>query len=112
MLYAHDTGYFLDPVWEYLASRKDLRLGLVSLDCTHGWEENRQNHMGFTAGRPGPLAGLAWSWVQAGPGTPVPTATVAPLPLLSHHTARRGTLRGNTAAPGQRAGHCWSATTA
>ena len=48
LLYAHDTGYFLDPVWEYLASRKDLRLGLVSLDCTHGWDENRQNHMGFT----------------------------------------------------------------
>ena len=48
LLYAHDTGYFLEPVWEYLASRKDLRLGLVSLDCTHGWDENRQNHMGFT----------------------------------------------------------------
>lgn len=48
LLYAHDTGYFLDGVWDYLAARKDLRLGLVSLDCTHGFDENRQNHMGFS----------------------------------------------------------------
>ena len=48
LLYAHDTGYFLDGVWEYLASRQDLRLGLVSLDCTHGFDENRQNHMCFS----------------------------------------------------------------
>lgn len=48
LLYAHDTGYFLDSVWEYLAGRKDLRLGLVSLDCTHGFEDNLRNHMCFT----------------------------------------------------------------
>ena len=48
LLYAHDTGYFLDGVWEYLASRKDLRLGLVSLDCTHGFEDHLRNHMSFT----------------------------------------------------------------
>ena len=45
LLYAHDTGYFLNGVWDYLAARKDLRLGLVSLDCTHGFDENRKNHM-------------------------------------------------------------------
>lgn len=49
LLYAHDTGYFLDSVWEYLAGRTDLRLGLVSLDCNHGFEDNMRNHMSFQA---------------------------------------------------------------
>ncbi len=49
LLYAHDTGYFLDSVWEYLAARKDLRLGLVSLDCTHGFEDQASNHMSFSS---------------------------------------------------------------
>ena len=35
-------------MWEYLASRKDLYLGLVSLDCTHGFEDHLRNHMSFT----------------------------------------------------------------
>ena len=75
LLYAHDTGYFLDPVWEYLASRKDLRLGLVSLDCTHGWDENRQNHMGFTVDA---RSGTGW-WSWAGrTGTPCSCATTSP----------------------------------
>ena len=49
LLYAHDTGYFLDSVWEYLATRKDLHLGLVSLDCTHGFEDQMTNHMSFSS---------------------------------------------------------------
>ena len=93
LLYAHDTGYFLDPVWEYLASRKDLRLGLVSLDCTHGWEENRQNHMGFTVDAQvrGPAGGAG----PGGRGHPVRVQ-----PLLS----QRGRHLRGTGRPGQRAG--------
>lgn len=49
LLYAHDTGYFLDSVWEYLAGRKDLRLGLASLDCTHGIHDQWKNHMSLAA---------------------------------------------------------------
>lgn len=32
LLYAHDTGIFEEPVWEFLKGKK---LDLVSLDCTH-----------------------------------------------------------------------------
>lgn len=33
MLYAHDSGYFLDETWDLLA--KEGRFDLVSIDCTH-----------------------------------------------------------------------------
>lgn len=44
LLYAHDTGYLRDDVWEFL---KDKKLNLVSLDCNHGKEESSRNHMGM-----------------------------------------------------------------
>lgn len=44
LLYAHDTGYFKDEVWEFL---KSFKLDLVSLDCNHGKEEASRNHMGM-----------------------------------------------------------------
>ena len=35
ILYAHDTGLFLEETWEYLKSL-DIKFSLVSLDCTAG----------------------------------------------------------------------------
>lgn len=35
LLYAHDTGLFLEETWEYLKSL-DIKFDLVSLDCTAG----------------------------------------------------------------------------
>ena len=35
VLYAHDTNYFSDKVWEYL-EKCDLRFDFVSMDCTNG----------------------------------------------------------------------------
>lgn len=58
LLYAHDTGYFLDGVWDYLAARKDLRLGLVSLDCTPRLRREPAEPHGFSSQRPG--AGTGW----------------------------------------------------
>lgn len=44
LLYAHDTGYLRDDVWEFL---KSFKLDLVSLDCNHGKEDSNRNHMGM-----------------------------------------------------------------
>ncbi len=42
LLYANDTGYFKDEVWEYLKGRK---FDLVSLDCNHLDMQVYHNHM-------------------------------------------------------------------
>ena len=48
VLYAHDTGYFFDEVWEYL-SKYERKFDFVSLDCTGMMLENyRHGHMGLT----------------------------------------------------------------
>ncbi|MBE6646048.1 MAG: MBL fold metallo-hydrolase [Ruminococcaceae bacterium] len=48
MLYANDTGYFFDEVWEYL-SKYERQFDFVSLDCTGMMLENyRHGHMGLT----------------------------------------------------------------
>jgi phosphoribosyl 1,2-cyclic phosphate phosphodiesterase len=45
LLYAHDTGLWTEPVWDFLASR---RLSAVSLDCTFGPQPcTYPGHMGF-----------------------------------------------------------------
>ncbi len=48
LLYAHDTGYFLDETWQYLKSNVKKPLDLLSLDCTagilKGW---RDGHLSF-----------------------------------------------------------------
>lgn len=44
LLYAHDTGYLRDEIWEFL---KSFKLDLVSLDCTHGKQQAERNHMGI-----------------------------------------------------------------
>lgn len=46
LLYAHDTGYLRDDVWEYI-KQAGLRFDLVSLDCNHGKEASSRNHMGL-----------------------------------------------------------------
>lgn len=39
LLYAHDTGYFLDETWKYLDREKQY-FNLISLDCTMGLSES------------------------------------------------------------------------
>jgi phosphoribosyl 1,2-cyclic phosphate phosphodiesterase len=46
MLYAHDTGIFPRPVWEYFLKAKP-RFNLVSLDCTAMLKKDGNNHMGI-----------------------------------------------------------------
>ena len=46
LLYAHDTGYFLDAAWQYLTDKRP-RLDLVSLDCTTIRTYCRDGHMGL-----------------------------------------------------------------
>ena len=48
MLYAHDTGYFFDSVWEYL-ERQKVCYDFVSLDCTNIKLPWRSHHMGIEA---------------------------------------------------------------
>lgn len=38
ILYGHDTGYYFDEVWQYLAEKK-IHLDLVSMDCTEACHE-------------------------------------------------------------------------
>jgi phosphoribosyl 1,2-cyclic phosphate phosphodiesterase len=47
LLYAHDTGYFYDEVFDYL-EKNHIRLDLISLDCTNVDLpiSNSQTHMG------------------------------------------------------------------
>lgn len=44
LLYAHDTGYFKDEVWEHI---RGLRFDAVSLDCTTITHFDGNNHMGI-----------------------------------------------------------------
>lgn len=46
LLYGHDTGYFPEPVWEWLTGRD---IHITSLDCTCGMADSDRNHMGFSA---------------------------------------------------------------
>ncbi len=46
LLYAHDTGYLKEECWAFMRA---FHFDLVSLDCTHGREASRRNHMGIEA---------------------------------------------------------------
>jgi phosphoribosyl 1,2-cyclic phosphate phosphodiesterase len=46
LLYAHDTGFFPEPVWEYFRKTTP-RFNLVSLDCTMMVNKDGKNHMGI-----------------------------------------------------------------
>ena len=47
LLYAHDTDYFREDVWQYLLNR-NVPLNLVSLDCTEGAKHiDYHGHMNF-----------------------------------------------------------------
>lgn len=46
ILYANDTGYFLDETWKYI-EKSGIVFDLVSLDCTLEIGDNYENHMGF-----------------------------------------------------------------
>lgn len=47
MLYAHDTGYFLDETWQKFKENNEF-FNFVSLDCTAGLLEGRRdNHMSY-----------------------------------------------------------------
>lgn len=48
MLYAHDTGYFKEEIWQYLTDKK-FRFHFVSLDCTNILLTWRTGHMGIDA---------------------------------------------------------------
>ena len=51
MLYAHDTGYFLDETWDYLKNNiNGKKFDFISLDATNGITEERRGHMGTAAG--------------------------------------------------------------
>ncbi len=43
ILWAHDTGYFFDEVWEYLENNKPY-FNFISLDCTYGTMSNMRDH--------------------------------------------------------------------
>lgn len=45
ILYAHDTDYFHEEVWEYLQNKK-IRVNLASLDCTEGTRHSAGRHTG------------------------------------------------------------------
>lgn len=48
ILYAHDTGYFPQETWEYLA-RTSIKFDIVSLDCNQvNRKEKMETHMGIT----------------------------------------------------------------
>ncbi len=48
LLYAHDTGYFFEEVFEYIEKNK-IRFDMVTLDCTNvlDFAPNDSGHMGF-----------------------------------------------------------------
>jgi len=46
LLYAHDTGFFPEQVWEFF-SKIHVYFDLVSLDCTVGIHKDGGNHMGI-----------------------------------------------------------------
>lgn len=45
---AYDTGWFLEPVWEWLAENAEPPLDCVVMECTAGPGEGGEEHMGFT----------------------------------------------------------------
>ena len=51
LLYGHDSGWFPEPTWDYLAAWavQHHRLDVALLDCTHGPEPGQRNHMGLDA---------------------------------------------------------------
>ena len=48
LLYANDTGYFFEEVWEYF-EKNNVKFDFVSLDCTCITIECDRGHMGITA---------------------------------------------------------------
>lgn len=49
ILYAHDTGYFLEETWDYIEKSK-IKFDFVALDCTSILNEKAyKNHMGIKA---------------------------------------------------------------
>jgi phosphoribosyl 1,2-cyclic phosphate phosphodiesterase len=46
LLYAHDTGVFLDAVWDFFAEAK-IRFDFISLDCTSMYHNDGGGHMGL-----------------------------------------------------------------
>jgi phosphoribosyl 1,2-cyclic phosphate phosphodiesterase len=46
LLYAHDTGIFTEPVWEYFV-KAGMHFDIVSLDCTTMVMKDGGNHMGI-----------------------------------------------------------------
>ena len=50
LLYAHDTGWFPEETWDFLA-HYDRKFDCVSLDCTCMLVEFREGHMGLAACR-------------------------------------------------------------
>ena len=46
LLYAHDTGFFPEPVWDFF-KKKNMRFDLISLDCTVAMYKDGNNHMGI-----------------------------------------------------------------
>ena len=51
ILYANDTGYFFEEVWEYMQNNiNNKKFDFVSLDTTNGIINERRGHMGIDAG--------------------------------------------------------------
>jgi phosphoribosyl 1,2-cyclic phosphate phosphodiesterase len=49
ILYAHDTGYFLEETWEYIEN-SNIKFDFAALDCTYILNEQAyNNHMGLKA---------------------------------------------------------------
>ena len=46
LLYAHDTGFFPEPVWQCFSEKK-MHFDAVSLDCTTAAFKDGNNHMGI-----------------------------------------------------------------
>src|SRR5699024_4479278 len=46
ILYGHDTGWFPPQTWEWL---EDKKMDVVILDCTHGLQPTKRNHLGIPA---------------------------------------------------------------
>ena len=46
LLYAHDTGFFPEPVWDHF-TKTGIHFNLISLDCTLAAQKDGNNHMGI-----------------------------------------------------------------
>ncbi len=51
LLYGHDSGWFPEPTWDYLAAwaARHHRLDVALVDCTNGPAPGQRNHMGLEA---------------------------------------------------------------